>query len=240
MKKIVFLVLIMSSLTSLGQSVNILEEFKNLSEHYAKLESFSLDISVKYYDESGKQLIEQKGHVLHGKNLHYLEMAGHITLVNDQNYLSVDKDYKTVVFNEFKKRSNQSKNENQQDISAVLDSLWSNQEEFKYQVIQSNSNELRVLILDNSNEYYDSYEITVNRKKNQLKELVYYYKVQDEPQYVQQVRIQYTNETNRPKLNARHLRVSSYVVKRKGNWQPADEYRDYHFIDQTKTQINYE
>jgi len=240
MKQIFLIGLLLTTLVSSSQSINILKEFKALSMHYAELETFSMDISVQYFDESGQQLVQQNGHVLHSSELHYTELAGHTTLINDEYYLSIDTEHQTVVFNQFEKNKKKAKVENTEDISAMIDSMWANQANLKYQIIQSTSDIMRVLFTDETSQYYDSYEITVNRKKHQLKKVIYYYKAQDEPEFVQQVKIQYSNETNRPKLKARHLQVNNYVTKKKGEWIPTEKYKGYHFIDQTKMQTSYE
>lgn len=234
MKRFYVIVLMFVGITSFAQEANILEEFKALSKHYAQLDAFSMDISIQYLGENGDQLVVQNGNVLHSSELHYMEMAGHITLITNNTYLSVDNDYKTLVFNAYEKVKKKKPVESDIDISAVLDSIWAHQGNLNYKRIQSKPGTLRVFIEDEENEHYDSYEMTIDTKKNQLLEIVYYFKPEDEEKYVQQVRIQYSNETNRPKLNQDKLKVDNYVLKKKDNYSPVERYKHYQFIDQTK------
>lgn len=234
MKPFYLIILMCVGITSYGNDANILEEFKALSKHYAEMDAFSMDISIQYMGSGGEQLVIQKGSVLHSEKIHYMEMAGHITLINDNVYLSIDEDHKTLVFNAHEKVKKEKQVEADQDISAVLDSLWANQSNLTYKRIQSKPGTLRVFIEDGNNEHYDSYEITIDTKKKQLLEMVYYFKSQEDEQYLQQVRIQYSNETNRPKLNQNRLKVNNYILKKKNGYVPAERFKYYQFIDQTK------
>ena len=234
------LALLICSAITFGQTANIIKEFKELSLHYAKLDAFSMDVSVQYFDQQGKSVMVQKGHVVHSQNLHYIQMAGNKTLIKDNTYISVNDEQKTVVFNlQEKTKKDKTPNENI-DISAMLDSLWENQMNIDYKIIQSKKGTLRVFISDSKNEIFDSYEMTIDTKKNQLLELVYYFKQTKDKQYLNQIKINYTNENNKPKFNQNILKVNHYVLRKKSQYVLSQNFENYQLIDQTKHVVGYE
>jgi len=238
-------VLIIFTLTisaSWAQNVELLKEFKALNIHYADLKSFSIDFEMNYFDQNGNPVMKQQGNVVHSDEIHYTNVAGNRTLIRDNTYISVNDDSRSVVFNQSER--NGQKEEQQPleslDISATLDSLWENQTNLKYRIIQSKPEYIRVYIEDSQNEYFDAYEITIDRKHKQLLEYVYYFKTTDEEQYLSQIRIKYSNETSRPKLNQEKLKISHYVTKKNKQIELSPDFKNYQLIDQTKILAQYE
>lgn len=222
-----------------GQDVQILKEFKALNAHYAKMTSFGIDIAVQYLDSKGKVAMSQTGQVLYNSQLHFIDFAGSTTLIRDDKYVMVNKDYKQIVFNT-QKDLLPKKPKGDFDISSQLDSLWKNQTNLSYKIIQSKPGTLRVFIADKNNENFDAYEIIMDTKKKQLLEYRYYFKQNDEQVDLSQVRIYYSNETAQPKLNLAKLKVDYYVQQVKNRYQPSSNFAGYQLIDQAIMPKSYE
>lgn len=226
--------ILFSSSLLLSQNDVVLKELKALNEHYSNLKAYSMNISISYINNSGESIMNQTGSVLHSDKIHYMEYAGNKTLLREKYYISVNTEQQTLVFNHSEEKQKSRNNEPLLNISDQLDSLWKNQKNLDYRIIQSPTGTLRVFVEDSSNEFYSAYEILVDTKRHHLIDVIYYFRSETQSQDLQQIKITYSDHSDNPTFNQKRLMVDQYVSKKNGVYIPSEQYKNYLFIDQTK------
>ena len=242
MMRLVFylFILICVVVPSIGKGNDILSDFKKMNERYLHLKQFGMDVRVSYIGENNKTLMSQTGKVVYSKELHYTEMSGIVTLMKKNEFVSVNKSQRILVYNKaIETKTQDSTGIDKNDISLTLDSLWANQKNLKYTFLKSKKGIQRVYIEDSNNSYYNGYLITYSTKDFRLIQYSYYIKPEQKSELLE-VRIDYLNETRKPDLKSEFLNVSYYVKGKAGRLSATSRFSSFKLIDQTIKTKNYE
>lgn len=230
----IYVLILFFHFSSLGlcQEVNLLSEFKKVSLHYAKLNRFELNLKVSYYDQNGDEVMNQNGKVIHTDKLHYVNMAGDITFTLKKDVVIVRNEGRVLVYNELVDDQDLNKTISDINISSMLDSLWIERNYLSYEIMDSKPHLLHVTVSDSENEHFESYEIIIDKRLNQLKSFNYYFRQTEEEEYLSKVCIEYFDESAKPNLKQEGLNLDYYVIKEKNAVEPAKKFKNYLFIDQ--------
>ena len=225
---------------SFGQDrINVVNYFKKMNTHYAEMSEFDIGVNIYYFDKKGEQVMKESGRVIHSEDLHYLEMAGNTMLRNKGEFLLIDHQRKAIMYQsigkDYKEAEPKGSQEGAMDINAMLDSLWANQEHLNCHIEENTESHVMITITDQKNEFYNGYQIKINKKDYSLLEYTYFIKNRyDEENPISQVSIIYHNETDRPSLKHDWLSVKHYLTISSKRISPSKEFSGYTVIDQTQ------
>ncbi|MFT5823667.1 MAG: hypothetical protein ACI8ZM_004929 [Crocinitomix sp.] len=221
-----------------SHAIDIVKELKELNMHYLELEDFQLNFEIEYVDELGNVVTKRSGEVVHSKKIHFIDLNGNITLINDDQYLSVNKEFETMIYSKWDNTNAPATDVD--NLTEMIDSLWQNKGNIDYEVINLSKNKLRVLINENSDPSINAYELLVDINDNKLLEFKYYLKKNDpfgdDP--IAEVIIRYTNESSKVKLKGSKYKIAHYIQDKGNELKPTSLFMGYEIISQS--QINKE
>jgi len=220
------------SAISISKGNDIQTDFKNLNRHYLEMKNYSMDFTVDYFSAGQGTLMHQQGKVVRAGELHYVNLSGNITLMNNGECVAVNESAHLLVYNKIGVEKNEDVIAST-DVMALIDSLWAKQEGLTYKYLEAAKGKRKVYIEDKGNVYYSAYSITMDASKFNLLELVYYVRPEANEE-VNKIIIIYSNETAKPKTGLPQYKISYYVTRTSGTLHPTELFKNYECIDQTK------
>jgi len=235
MKNILVILSISCSALAFSAKIDVIKELKELNLHYLQMDEFQLDFEIGYYNWNGQPIMSKKGTVIHTNKLHYINLSGNITLIENDQFISVNREFKTMLHSSWE-QSQQKGNDPSMDLGQFVDSLWQNQTSIQYEILQVNNGQLRVGFESEESHYFNYYEILVDTKKDQILEFKYnlspnYYN-QNDP--VAKIVVKYTGESQKVKARQPFLKMDYYIRKSGDQLQPSKEFTGYELIDQNE------
>ncbi|NOQ74896.1 MAG: hypothetical protein GQ574_22975 [Crocinitomix sp.] len=215
-----------------AQAVDIVKELKELNQHYFELEELQLNFEIEYIDRSGFSLAKRSGEVVHTKEVHFVDLNGNITLINKDEYVSINNEFSTIIYSDW--NGNSAPASQMDEMTVMIDSLWENRGEIDFEVLSATKNQVRVLINDNSDPNINGYEMLVDINKNKLLEFKYYLRNLNSDEPVDHVIVRYTNETSKVKLKDPKFKVSNYVKRKGKELEPTTLFAGYEIISQNQ------
>jgi len=214
-----------------GQENLIKKDLENVHIHYSNIVNYSMNFEIQYVDNNSKIFFKQKGKVVHSKSIHYTDVAGNITLIKENEFISINTNNKIIYYN--KNKSKTQKQSNNIDVSALIDSLYNKNDLYKYTYLSSKKGQKRIFIESKKDKIYDAFEIVIDSKSNTLLEYKYFIKANSQGN-LSEIRIVYSNENSRPNLKLPFLKLKYYVAGGDKQKKVSDNFSGYRLIDQTK------
>jgi len=232
MKTLAILILLGAINLSLAQDNEAINDIKKISQRYIKLTEYAMNFQVTMKGKkTNKPVINQKGTVIHTNQLHYVNYGGNITLIKNNQFISVNHANKLVVYNEGEKQKNSSAQN--MDLSGLLDSLFSQTAQFNYSYLPAKEGQKKIFVEDTKRGLYEAYAITFDASSYRLLEYTYYVNP-DSRQDISEIQITYTSESLKPETNSSFYKLSYYLKGTRNKLQISDRYLGYRLIDQTK------
>ena len=217
MKSLIILLICIGNILNINAQ-NWKQDFTLVNKTLNSAQNFQTVITTKMYGSDNK-VKTQKSVIVKKKNKDFLYELDDLTiLINSKHIITVDKNDKSITYNENNSQAGQLNS-----VSDQLDDVLDDIESIKF---RSGENGIKIYTMDVDDDLYDKVEIHINMEKAMYSKIIYYYKSSEEHNLVKAV-IEFQKTDVQTVLPEDTFLESKYVSISQGHIRPGVAYRQY-------------
>jgi hypothetical protein len=204
----------------------------NMNSMYGAAVNYSMSVNMKFFmgNNDVTPIQSFSGEVFKSSDNYYSSIMGKTTIVNKNCTVFIDDGEKLIVYS----KNDHVKKKSKDPMELPDTSLFG--KAAKYSFGKGTDACARILIVPGDQSFYKKIEVLINKKTFALEEVVYDYKVEDDPAgSIQKITIQYASVNLNAVIPNDRFSEARFISRQKGKLSGVGKYSAYKVVEQDNT-----